>query len=227
MNDDDVMTLVRDQRDRVPLTIPVERIMRRGHAVRMRRRVVPGLAGAVVAAAGIAVGVAVNTGPAGTPATRHLAGHGSRPPAVRLAAWTVTKQADGNISVTIRQLLDPTGLQSTLRADGVPASVTFDRLNPSCRRYPAAPPLLRQVFPKPYRHLPSTLPGKPLRTRLGESAPSPSPFPLALAGPNTTVIVIDPSALPHHAGVRLAASSSAAAILLPQLVHASPQCTGS
>jgi hypothetical protein len=42
-----------------------------------------------------------------------------------LAAWTVTKQADGDVRVTIRELLnpDPAGLQAALRADGVPAAV--------------------------------------------------------------------------------------------------------
>ena len=37
---------------------------------------------------------------------------------------------DGTIYVTINELKDPAGLQSTLRADGVPASVTF--FGPHC-----------------------------------------------------------------------------------------------
>jgi hypothetical protein len=37
----------------------------------------------------------------------------------------VAKQADSNVYVTVRELSDPAGLQSRLRADGVPASVTF------------------------------------------------------------------------------------------------------
>jgi DNA-directed RNA polymerase specialized sigma24 family protein len=46
--------------------------------------------------------------------------------------------ADGLVDVTIRELRDPAGLQSKLRADGVPASVTFSgQPNPSCRPYPA------------------------------------------------------------------------------------------
>lgn len=54
---------------------------------------------------------------------------------VAAAAWTVAKQADGNIHVTIRQLRDPAGLQRTLRADGVPAIVTFaSHRHPSCNQ---------------------------------------------------------------------------------------------
>ncbi len=129
----------------------------------------------------------------------------SNGPAVQLAAWTVVKQADGDVSVTIRQLSDPAGLQRTLRADGIPASVTFaDRENPSCQRYPAGLALLNTVFP-----------------------PSPAGPP-----PGHTVIVIRPSALPSRAGVLLAASFGQSggerfAGVEPGLVYASPQCTGS
>ena len=59
------------------------------------------------------------------------------PDAHGLAAWTVAKQANGDITVTVRQLRDPSGLQSTLRADGVPASVTsIASPDPSCRPTP-------------------------------------------------------------------------------------------
>ena len=64
----------------------------------------------------------------------------SHQPQARLDAWTVSKQANGNIQVTINQLQDPSGLQSTLRADGVPASVTFGQHNPACQHYPSPAP---------------------------------------------------------------------------------------
>lgn len=61
-------------------------------------------------------------------------------PSAQLTAWTVTKQADGTISVTIRELSDAAGLEHSLRADGVPATVTFDNQpNPSCRALSAVP----------------------------------------------------------------------------------------
>ena len=102
MNDNELIAVVREQRNKVHMTTPVEQIINRGYAVRARRRI-PGLAGvlAVVAAAAFAV-IAL------LPA--------SHQPGVQLAAWTVVKQADGTVSVTIRELRDPAGLQSRLRA---------------------------------------------------------------------------------------------------------------
>jgi hypothetical protein len=232
MNDDELITLVREQRDTVPLTVPVEEIIRRGRAVRARR-LIPGAVAAVAVATGVALAVT-----ALTPAT-HVAPHQiasptavpnasrSDQPTPRLAAWIVTKLPDGNISVTVRQLQDPAGLQSTLRAEGVPASVTFgQQLNPACRPYPGGTPglpgqftpLLKAVFPKPYQHIPTPPPG-PARMVPAGSAPPP-------LTPDGTPIVIDPSALPGDAGVQLAASSSGSAVLLPQVVYASSQCTG-
>ena len=46
-------------------------------------------------------------------------------PTAQLAAWTVAKQSNGDIRVTINQLRDPAGLQATLRADGLPVNVSF------------------------------------------------------------------------------------------------------
>ena len=67
----------------------------------------------------------------------HPASHPASGPRPQLAAWTVARQADGSVRVTIRELRDPAGLQHTLRADGVPASVTFTgQRNPACQGYP-------------------------------------------------------------------------------------------
>jgi hypothetical protein len=214
MNDDELITLVRAQRDKVPMTIPVEEIISRGRAVRTRR-LVPWAAVALAIAAGVALAVSV-LAPASHQATRR--------PTARLAAWTVTKLAGGNISVTISQLKDLAGLQSTLRADGVPASVTFiNQHNPACRPYPGgtprpgrdpATPLLKQVFPKPYQMLPVVV--------------------LAPPSANFVAVVIDPSALPSNSGVQLAAAHPSldagphrTAFLVPKVVYASAQCTGS
>jgi hypothetical protein len=127
MNDSELITVLREQRDKVPMTTPVERIISRGRTVRARRRV-PAVAAAVSAAAAAAVGVGV-----ALPAS-----HPSRPD-TQLAAWTVTRQGNGSIRVTIHELRDPAGLQARLRADGVPASVTFSgRRNPACQGYPGS-----------------------------------------------------------------------------------------
>lgn len=65
----------------------------------------------------------------------------------RLAAWTVTKQPDGSVMVTLHQVRDPARLQRTLHADGIPARVFVNRQHienslvvPGCRVYPAGTP---------------------------------------------------------------------------------------
>jgi hypothetical protein len=131
MNDEELITLVRQQRANVPMTTPVEEIISRGRTVRTRRRI-PALAATLALAGGAAVAVAA-LAPGGHQAPRL--------PGAQLAAWTVTRQADGDIHVTIRELLDPAGLQATLRADGVPASVNVRRntnLHSACQPYPAS-----------------------------------------------------------------------------------------
>jgi hypothetical protein len=191
MNDDTLLTAVRETFTGVRMDTPPEQIARRGRAVRARRRL-PRAAGAVAVVAGTAVAVT-----ALLPA--------SHQPGAHLAAWTVARQADGAILVTIRQLTDPVGLQRTLRADGVRASVTFDdRQNPVCRNYS-----------KPSAALTSRV----IRTPLGYK---------------DAVLVIHPSALPADAGVQIAAGrlqhpkqGGIAIDLLIGLVQASPACTGS
>ena len=72
---------------------------------------------------------------------------GSHSTRVQLAAWTVARQANGDVDVTINQLKDPAGLQSTLRADGLPASVSFSgpMVGASCQPYAASRGTLRTV----------------------------------------------------------------------------------
>ena len=185
-------------------------VIRQGHLVRRRsimRRSVGGLSVAGLVAAGV---LAVTTlVPAG------------RPPTVQLAAWTVVREADGNVTVSIRELKDPAGLQSTLRADGVPASVTLiNQQNPACQPYPdgtprqGVTPLLKQVFPVPYQNLSLAPPP-------AQAAQGPPPM-----RPSSSIVVIDPTALPGQAGVQLGVSPDGKALLLPQVVYASLRCTG-
>ena len=137
MTDEELMTMVREQRSSVPMTTPVEQIISRGRTVRTRRRI-PGVAGALAGAAAVALAVAALL-PAGHQANRL--------PPLQLAAWTVVKHADGKVVVTVRQLRDPAGLQRTLRADGVPATVTFFGHQPrACHRYSADQALMNKVF---------------------------------------------------------------------------------
>jgi hypothetical protein len=125
MNDEELIETMRESFTAVRSRTPLERIVRRSHAVRARRRI-PGVAGTLAVAAGAAVAATALT----------PAGHRPAPPAsAQLAAWTVVKQADGSIAVTIRELLDPSGLQAKLRADGVRASVIFLSQPSPCRTY--------------------------------------------------------------------------------------------
>ena len=124
----------------------------------------------------------------------------SRQPQAQLAAWTVVKQAGGNIHVTIRQFRDPAGLQARLRADGVPASVTFTgQQNPSCQPYRYRPGLLRKVVT--VRH-----------------------------EGHGHLMIIHLSALPSDAGLRFVSSiqrHGTGQSVDTDLVQATPQCTGS
>ena len=215
MNDDELITVLREQRGKVVMTTPVEQIISRGRSVRARHRV-PGVAAGVgaAAAAAVAVGVAF---PAGHPAVRPpSASESASPPSVRLEAWTVTRQAGGSIKVTFRQATNPAGLQQTLRADGVPVSVTFTgEQNTACQRYHVT---ASQAF-WPYGSRPGPLDGSGFINHPERAYTTPYAF------------VIDPSALPSGAGLQIWTSGTPGAAdnfqLHVTLVKTSPQCTGS
>jgi hypothetical protein len=226
----DIEELAREGMRQLTATMQVSPDLAARTCERYRRRHRRKLTGLAAVAAAVAASAAVAV-PALLPAS-HPA---SRQPGVRVAAWTVTKLADGNIKVTIRELKDPAGLQRKLRADGVPASVTFaSQKNPACRPYPAgAPgqpphstPLLHRVFPKPYRrsHGPLNQPGR-ARSIVAHGRSNRLPL-----SPHTVVIVIRPSALPGNAGVQIATvyggQRGVQAADMPAVVHASRRCTG-
>jgi hypothetical protein len=137
----------------------------------------------------------------------------SHPADVRLAAWTVVKQADGTVSVKIREFRDPAGLQRTLRADGVPASVILVQSAPANGNPPPGDPC----------H------GGPWSNSVQSKVVTGNPF--SEAG-----MLIHLSALPGNAGIQLVATANVSSYS-PQvhggmfvgywLVQASPQCTGS
>jgi hypothetical protein len=207
MNDDELITLMRGQRATVLMTSPVEEIVHRGRAVRARRRI-RRLAGALAVAAGAAVAVTVL-----------IPGQGTARPGARLAAWTVTRQADGDIFVTVRELTDPAGLQATLRADGIAARVDF---------VPSS-----EGRAQPLNGLPAGCQAYPW------SRSSPAVFaPAVSTGSNSDAVFgIHAAAIPSGAGVAIqvgretahAADGQTAPVLVSVggLVHASQHCTGS
>jgi hypothetical protein len=192
MTDEELITTVREQRGQVRMTTPVEQVISRGHAIRFRRRI-RGAAGAATGALAMAAGVAVLTVNVLSPT--------SHQPSPQLAAWTVVKQSDGNIDVTIRQLRDPAGLQSTLRRDGLPAVVDFSgQPNRACQLYPPISRALALRIVQPQQ------PG---------------------ARTGGTVLIIHPSALPSGVGVQIGTTVSPGHTHANiDLVYASPQCTG-
>jgi len=188
MTDEELITAMREQRGKVHMTMPVEQVISRGHDVRFRRRI-RGAAAALAMVAGVVVLAVTALSPA------------SHQPNTQLAAWTVVRQSDGNIDVTIRQLTDPAGLQSTLRGDGLPAVVDFNgQPDPACQLYP------------------------PISQALARTIVQPQPSGVRTGG---TVLTIDPAALPSGAGVQIATTLSTDRIHVNiDLVYASPQCTG-
>jgi hypothetical protein len=198
MNDDDLITTLREQRGTVPMNTPLDQIVSRGRAVRARRRIP--VAAAALGTAGVAALAAGLALPASHPAPA-----ASR---AQLTAWTVTREHGGGIRVTVRELRDPAGLQARLRADGVPASVTFaGQSNPACHGFAGGGTqaqrrqLLRSVATVPVRG-------------------------------HGHVMVIHPSALPSGAGIQLTAlfprgTNPHGFNLALGLVQASQACTGS
>jgi len=218
MNDDELITALRKQRGTVVMTTPVQHIISRGRTVRNGRRVFAA-AGALAAAAAVAftVGVAL---PGSHPAARGpTASHPASPPGVRLTAWTVTRQADGNIKVSFRELADPAALQRTLRADGVPVSVTFTgHQNPACQPYSLpADQSFWPYGPKPGPVSPLGLGSRFTKPNLKNTYTTPPD--------ELPALVINPSALPSGAGLEIFTPGNQG--LQVMLVHASPQCTGS
>lgn len=213
MNDDELITAVRKSVTDVHSATSIEQIMGRGHALRTRRRI-PGAAGVLAVIAGVALAVMALLSPA-RPA--------SHQPAAKLAAWTVVKEADGSVSITIREFRNAAGLQRKLRADGVRASVIF---------YPTK---LRDGLPfSRLFHVPHN-PCHPFSGGQGKllkvvGGPRPSHL-----GEHSVISVVHPSALPRHAGVQFIATRNVGYLrttnqrhaLGVRLVQANRRCTGS
>lgn len=143
MTDEELATAVRESVTSVHMTTPAEEITTRGRTIRTRRRV-PLLTGALAGAAGAVLAVTALM-PAGH--------HASQPIHAKLAAWTVVTQGNGDIRVTVRELRDPAGLQSRLRAEGLPVNVSFSvpwqesssQPNPTCQLYPESESAFKQL----------------------------------------------------------------------------------
>jgi hypothetical protein len=132
MNDDEVITAVREQRDKVHSRTPVDQIISRGRTVRARRRI-PRAAGGVTvaAAAAVALGLGLSGGLGASPAritgSGGLGGSSARVTGtIRTTAFTLTEHANGMATLTLNPnaLFNPRVLRRDLRRDGIPAVVT-------------------------------------------------------------------------------------------------------
>jgi hypothetical protein len=214
MTGDKLLTLVRESFSAVRMDTPAEHIIGRGQMLRTRRKVLTAAAVLPVAAAVlIVIGV---LGSSSGQAPHH-------PAPATLAAWTVTRHANGIINVTIRELRDPAGLQRTLRANGVPANVVF-------LGHSFTPTTSSTAIPQSCRapHL-SDKANADLQAKI---MPQPGPFnPIS---PGSIVLMIRPSAIPHGIGLFIEAyaaspgsQSGQGFAMQTDLVQASQQCTGS
>jgi hypothetical protein len=199
--------------------IPASEIIARAGRRRLRR-LISGLTGVLALAAAAAIAVT-----ALQPASHPASSQPSHPAQAQLAAWTVSKQADGSVLVTIREFRDRAGLQRTLRADGIPASVIFIEAG----HVPANPDRIR---------------GNPCRQFNGDGNATGDRLLLTVAhlvdphaaDPFQGGVVIHPSALPKHVGLQLYITRNlgysspkhyGAVAFFEDLVQASPACTGS
>jgi hypothetical protein len=121
MNDEELAAAVKESVRGARMNITAEQIVQRSRAIRARRRV-PALAGGLTAtaAASTAAALILAGGPAALTGQHATAGHTRT---VVTAAWTVREDADGTVTIYLRQYADPAGLQRTLRADGINAIV--------------------------------------------------------------------------------------------------------
>jgi hypothetical protein len=214
MNDDATITALRgsltaarDSLTDVHLGTPVDTIVRRGRAHR-QRRALGGLTAVTAVAGGIVVAAAT-------------LGSGAGPATAKLDAWTVTKQTDGIVKVTIQDVRDAGGLQETLRADGIPVTVNFPGhdFEPST----AGPPLPASCQAVTM----SDAQNAHLQERI---LPMPK---LGGLKPTDAVILIKPAAIPPGIGLSIEAWAAPAGTLNAltasvdtNLVQASPACTG-
>jgi hypothetical protein len=213
--DSELLTAVRESFAAARLQAPLDVTIRRGRRLRARRRAA-GLAGAAVVIAGgaaLTAALLVSGGPArpGPSAPRPAASGTDHSPA-RLAAWTVTEGPGHTVTILIRELRDPAGMQRTLRADGVAAHVAFQGGTLS-----DTPPLPRQcrntrLSPEEDAALQGKILGQSFMPQVQ----------------NGIALVIHASEIPKGIGLNLTVQSGGNGWGWSLgLVRASPECTGS
>ncbi len=177
MNDQELITAVRQSVHGVRMTVPADQIVSRSRAIRAsgHRRLAAGIT-AVAAAGSVVLGLSLSGALGAAP----NGGTGT----IRTAAFTLTRNANGTDTLTLSnsQMLDPAALQQALAQHGIRALV---KTGTYCSSHPAAPD-------------PSSIGVLTVQLANGTPLPGPSPAvkPHASFVPADTVTVISPKAMP-------------------------------
>jgi|SRR5882724_2328565 len=150
MNDDEVLSTVRNTLSDVQMDRPVEAIEERGRARRRNRNLTGVVAGgglAVAAALAVALPIAGHQSGKAPTTSEPLAGGGATisAPAMVPAAFTLAKQTDGSVKLTLKpsKLLNPAALEKALAGAGIPAVVKAGVL---CKPKGTELPEAKEVF---------------------------------------------------------------------------------
>lgn len=151
MNDDEVLSAVRNTLSDVQMDRPVEAIEERGRTRRRNRNLTGVVAGgglAVAAALALVLPTVFHKAGAAPATSEPLAGGGAAPvsaPAMEPAAFTLATQADGSVKLTLKpnKLLNPAALEKALAGAGIPAVVKAGVL---CEPKGATLPEAKEVF---------------------------------------------------------------------------------
>ncbi|MGD0924118.1 MAG: hypothetical protein ABR926_02865 [Streptosporangiaceae bacterium] len=224
ITDDELLTAVRESFAAARLSTPLDATVRRGRKLRARRRM-GGVTAAVAVAAGLTTAgfttAGLVSGGGGRPALESTqpprasgatqTARASRAPETTLAAWTVTKGPGGTVSIMVRQLRDPAGLQRTLRADGVPAAVAFQ--GGMLSDTPPLPRACRNVHMSDRAN--ADLQGRIIGPGL-------------TANPRVIALVVHTAEIPRGIGLNLTVQTNGSGYGWSLgLIQASPACTGS
>jgi hypothetical protein len=217
MNDQELITAVRQSVHGVRMNVPAEQIVSRSRAIRTsgHRRLAACIT-AVAAAGSVVLGLglsgALGTAPNGGTGTIHGTG------TIRTAAFTLTRNANGTdtLTLTMSQMLDPAVLQQALAQDGIRALV---KTGIYCWSSPAAPD------PASIGVLTVRLPVKPPHVMVSApSGPAPSELKQIAA---RTVTVINPAAMPSGTELFFGYSTSIHALFTDLIYTTSYTCSNS
>jgi hypothetical protein len=215
MNDQELITAVRQSVCGVRMNIPAEQIVSRSRAIRASgHRKLAACITAVAAAGSVALGLGMfgALGAAPNRGAGTIRGTGT----IRTAAFILTRNADGTdtLTLTMSQMLDPAVLQQALAHDGIPALV---KTGIYCSSSPAAPD------PASIGVLSVRLPVKPPHVMVpAPSGPAPSELKRIAA---RTATVINPAAMPAGTELFFGYSTSIHALFTDLIYTSSHTCS--